>query len=143
MNVCRWFAHELHYGAYGECFNALHLLADRLDFGSAEDDLKELWFLGDRKSTVPSDSVIAEKSIALYKASKTGDDMDNYSMVRRLSEACTFLVCQVEEFKRGMNPTSGISAVLDEVSKSATLMIGLCERTMSSYVKESKVNGQV
>lgn len=132
MNVCRWFAHELHYNACGEAFYALHLLADRLDFGSAEDSLKELWFLGEKKSSVPSDAKIAELSILLHKARMETDDMDNRSMVARLSEACTFLVCQIEEFKRNENPTSGVSAVLDEVSKTATTVIGLCERTMSS-----------
>ncbi len=140
MNVCRWFAHELHYGAHGEGFYAMHLLADRLDFGSAEDDLKELWFLGEKKSYVPSDAVIAEQSIATYKASRATEDMDNRSMVARLSEACTFLVCLIEEFKRNNSPTSGVSAVLDEVSKVATIMIGLCERTMSAYAKDN-VNG--
>lgn len=136
MNVCRWFAHELHYNAYGDAFYAIHLLADRLDFGSAEDDLKELWFLGEKKSSVPSDATIAELSIALHKASMATADMDNRSMVARMSESCTFLVCQIEEFKRNNSITSGVSAVLDDVSKVATTVIGLCERTMSAYAKD-------
>lgn len=135
MELCEYYAHDLHYHAYGEAFYALHLLADKLDFGSASDDLKEAFYLGDLKDhSVPTDFEIHE--LVHQKYVKDNSKKDNTTMLSNLRESCDMLVAQIEEFKRGMKESlaSGVAAILDGVSQKALVVSGLCARSLCAGV---------
>lgn len=133
MELCEYYAHDLHYHAYGEAFYALHLLADKLDFGSASDDLKEAFYLGDLKDCpVPSDFEIHE--LVHQKYVKDNSKKDNLTMLSNFRESCDMLVAQIEEFKRNAAPSSGVAAILDGVSQNALVVSGLCARSLCAGV---------
>lgn len=128
IEVCKWCAKDLHYTAHNDY--AIHLLADKLDFGDSVDALKERYYLGEVGIDVPRSWDIAQSAIeafgGLLKA-EGGVDGDDVLVVltRRLNTACSTLAYQVEEAKRVLNPMGGVCAVLDEISAVALTVAGL------------------
>ena len=110
--VIDWLANDLHYGA-DHNFYARHLLADRVrDFGSAEDDIKEKYYLGWKKEQPPADAQIAEYAI------KTKAGFANVEAIFALIEAIEMLIGAVETAK-GEGYPCGVQAVLDDISSRA------------------------
>ena len=96
LEVVEWLASDLHYNSTGPMFYALHLLADRVkDFGSAEDDLKEGYWLGCLDTTPPSDREIANAAISAYDKVVDGKDCP----IARLLDGLTNLGVVVNELK--------------------------------------------
>lgn len=124
-----WAAHDLHYRAHGEAFYALHLLADKVDFGSAEDDLKEAYYLGQMESTPPTDEQIVREAIGSVK--RTGEDT-NDALVTDLMYACKDCMYSIEEAKRIPGLMAGVHAILDGVSQNLLTVSGLCARTLKN-----------
>lgn len=119
-----WLANDVHYAAdTTKNFYARHLLADRVrDFGSAEDDIKEKYYLGFRNELPPGDDVIAGYAIKA-KADLQGDALT------RLCDALTLLANTVETFHA---LPRGVQNILDDISSMALTYKFLCEKEMMS-----------
>ena len=114
LEVVEWLASDLHYNSTGPMFYALHLLADRVkDFGSAEDDLKEGYWLGCLDTTPPSDREIASAAISAYDKVVDGKDCP----IARLLAGLTNLGAVVDELKSDASLNGGVHAILDDISK--------------------------
>lgn len=124
----KWAAHDLHYRAHGEAFYALHLLADKVDFGTAEDDLKEAYYLGQMESLPPTDEKIIEE--ALMPARRVGNT--NAELVANLMNACKDCMYFIEDAKRIPGLMAGVHAILDGVSQNLLTVSGLCARTLKN-----------
>ena len=127
--VCavKHLAHDVHYRSNDEWFYALHLLADKVDFGSAEDDLKEAFYLGQKEDLPPTDAEIEKEAIEKYGSfAKDG----NIALIRGLYKVCTDLVYAIEDVKVAVNPIAGVHAILDGISQVAVTIKGLCWRTL-------------
>ena len=116
LEVVKWLASDLHYNSTGPMFYSLHLLADRVkDFGSAEDDLKEGYWLGCLDTTPPSDREIANAAISAYDKVVDGNDCP----IARLLAGLTHLGVVVDELKSDASRNGGVHAVVDGSSKKA------------------------
>lgn len=116
LMVVDWLANDLHYQFKGEGFYENHLLADRVrDFGRAEDDLKEVYFLGQLGTTPPLDKDTAMNATADYNKIVAR----NPCLLTRLHDGLDSLARQVEICKKDAGLASGVHAVLDEISKRA------------------------
>lgn len=116
LMVIDWFCNDVHYQSKGDTFYALHLLADRVrDFGSAEDDFKETYYLGQKGQFPPSDATIAQYAIAEYQ--KIAERSEGCLM--RLLDALDVLVHQVEVCKKDAGLAAGVHAILDNISQKA------------------------
>ena len=114
LEVVEWLASDLHYNSTGLMFYALHLLADRVkDFGSAEDDLKEGYWLGCLDTTPPSDREIANASISAYDKVVDGKDCP----IARLLAGLVNLCSAVDGVKSDASLNGGVHAILDDISK--------------------------
>lgn len=123
-----WSAHDLHYRAHGEAFYALHLLADKVDFGTAEDDLKEAYYLGQSESMPPTDEEIIDKAVLPVR--RVGNT--NAELVTNLMNACKDCMYFIEEAKRIPGLMAGVHAILDGVSQNLLTVSGLCARTLKN-----------
>lgn len=112
--VIDWLCNDLHYAAEGtDNFYARHLLADRVrDFGSADDDIKECYYLGARGIVPPPDEVIAGYAVKAKSALKG-------TVLACLNEAYFMLISAIEDVKKDEPLPSGVHAVLDEIGKRA------------------------
>lgn len=114
IEVVKWLASDLHYNSTGPMFYALHLLADRVkDFGSAEDDLKEGYWLGCLDTTPPSDREIANAAISAYDTVVGGKDCP----IARLLAGLVNLCSAVDGMKSETSLNGGVHAILDDISK--------------------------
>ena len=114
IEVVKWLASDLHYNSTGPMFYALHLLADRVrDFGSAEDDLKEGYWLGCLDTTPPSDREIANAAISAYDKVVDGKDCP----IARLLAGLVNLCSAVDGMKSETSLNGGVHAILDDISK--------------------------
>lgn len=123
-----WAAHDLHYRAHGEAFYALHLLADKVDFGTAEDDLKEAYYLGQAESLPPTDEDIVEQAVLHVR--HVGET--NAELVANLMNACKYCMYSIEDAKRIPGLMAGVHAILDGVSQNLLTVSGLCARTLKN-----------
>lgn len=133
IEIVEWLAKDMHYRSNDEWFYALHLLADKVDFGTAEDDLKEAYYLGQLETLPPTEETIHR--IAVEKVGDTSVN-DNGMLIERLKEACVNGVYIIEEAKREPNLCAGIHAILDGVSQKMLVVKGLCWRTLNKKVAE-------
>lgn len=114
LEVVKWLASDLHYNSTGPMFYALHLLADRVkDFGSAEDDLKEGFWLGCLDTTPPADREIANLTVAAYDKVIEGKDCP----VARLLAGLMNLGSAVDNIKKDTSLNGGVHAILDDIRK--------------------------
>ena len=114
IEVVKWLASDLHYNSTGPMFYALHLLADRVkDFGSAEDDLKEGYWLGCLDTTPPSDREIANAAISAYDKVVDGKDCP----IARLLAGLVNLCSSVDGMKSDASLNGGVRSILDDISK--------------------------
>lgn len=114
IEVVTWLARDLHYKFQGPMFYALHLLADRVkDFGSAEDDLKEGYWLGCLDTTPPADREISNLTVAAYDKMIEGKDCP----ITRLLAGLVSLGSVVDEMKNDASLNGGVHAILDDIRK--------------------------
>ena len=114
IEVVKWLASDLHYNSTGPMFYALHLLADRVkDFDSAEDDLKEGYWLGCLDTTPPSDREIANAAISAYDKVVDGKDCPIARLLAGLANLCS----AVDGMKSETSLNGGVHAVGDDISK--------------------------
>lgn len=128
MEVVKCAAKHLHYEANGESFFGLHLLADRVDFGSSADGLKEAYYLGFKEEMPPLEAAI--ETIAIEGWSNYCSAISNKELVRGLYESLSQLALDVEDAKREAGLPAGVHAILDSISQTALVIKGLCWRTL-------------
>lgn len=126
MLAIEWAAKSLHYRANGEQFYGLHLLADKVDFGSAADDLKEAYYLGFQNTIPPDELEIVKHAVEL--ATKT-DYSDNRTLLIALKAMCELGITFVEDAKREAGLPGGVHSILDGISQTMLTIRGLCWRS--------------
>ena len=129
MEAVKWMAKDVHYRSNDEWFYALHLLADKIDFGSAEDDIKEAYYLGETESLPPTEKEIAEGAAKIAEDVRT---LSNRELVERMKSACEDALYAIEEVKRIPGLFAGTHAILDGVSQNLLVVKGLCWRTLEN-----------
>lgn len=133
MKVVEWTAKNLHYNSDGKGFYGLHLLADKVDFGTSEDDLKEAYYLGYLQELPPTEIDICARAAEVAKGIvTTQDDM----LVEILMKACENGLYVIEEAKREAGMFAGIHSIVDGISQKMLVIKGLCWRTLNA--KEDK-----
>ena len=111
-----WLANDLHYRSEGTGFYEKHLLADRIrDFGDAEDQLKEAYYLGFKSMPPPYDKEIAHSATVIYDAMKGASS----NAESQLGGALGLMQQVVDACKKEANLPAGIHAVLDGISEKA------------------------
>ena len=111
-----WLANDLHYRSEGTGFYEKHLLADRIrDFGDAEDQLKEAYYLGFKSMPPPYDKEIAHSATVIYDAMKDA----SCSAENQLGGAFGLIQQIVDACKKEASLPAGIHAVLDGISEKA------------------------
>lgn len=128
IELVEWLAKDVHYRSNDAYFYALHLLADKVDFGSAEDDLKEAYWLGQKEELPPTEKQIHEMSVAQCPDVRS---LDNMGLVRALYDACANGIYAIEEAKREAGLIAGVHAILDGVSQTMLVIKGLAWRTLN------------
>ena len=111
-----WLANDLHYRSEGTGFYEKHLLADRIrDFGDAEDQLKEAYYLGFKSMPPPYDKEIAHSATVIYNAMKGAGS----SAESQLCGAFGLMQQAVDACKKEASLPAGIHAILDGISEKA------------------------
>lgn len=136
MMLVEWAAKNLHYGAEGHGFYGLHLLADKIDFGTSADDLKEAYYLGFKNELPPTMAELAQTALERSKNASEGSDD---TLIGSLLQACEDCLYAVEEAKREPGLPAGIHAIVDGVSQTMLTIKGLCWRVI--HAKENKEDG--
>lgn len=135
--IVEWIAKDMHYRSCDEWFYALHLLADKVDFGNSVDDLKEAYYLGAKEGLPPTEEAIVKA--ATEKANLDTSTMDNRQLIEALSTACADGLYAIEEAKREPALMAGVHAILDGISQKMLVVKGLCWRTLA-YGREEGSN---
>ena len=133
--IVEWIAKDMHYRSCDEWFYALHLLADKVDFGSSIDDLKEAYYLGAKEALPPTEEQIVKA--AIEKANLDTASMDNRQLIEALAASCADGIYAIEEAKREPALVAGVHAILDGISQKMLVVKGLCWRTLS-YGRDAK-----
>lgn len=128
MEIVRWLAKDMHYRSYDEWFYALHLLADKIDFGNSDDDLKEAYYLGMKGQLPPTEEEL--HAIAVSKVGPTGAK-SNLELIEALHDACDYGMYLVEEAKKENGLFAGVHAILDGISQTMLVAKGLCWRSLT------------
>lgn len=128
--IVEWIAKDMHYRSCDEWFYALHLLADKVDFGNSVDDLKEAYYLGAKESLPPTEEQIVKATIEKYANLDTAS-MDNRQLIEALATSCADGIYAIEEAKREPALVAGVHAILDGISQKMLVVKGLCWRTLS------------
>ena len=136
IDMIEWIAKDTHYRTNGQWFYALHLLADKVDFGTSADDLKEAYYLGMRETLPPTEKEIHAKVVARCPDVSA---LDNAKLITLLYEMCATGLYAVEEAKREVGLVAGIHAILDSISLHLLVVKGLCWRTLN---QEANDNGE-
>lgn len=133
-------ADDLHYRSEGLSFYALHLLADRVKDGIAEDidGLRETFFMGEMKVNPPRtwESMTEASEIAKAITNDANGEGTNHDLVFRLRDAVNSVIHLIETIKRGAGNGegatviySGTAAVLDGISQKMMVAYALLDRT--------------
>lgn len=128
IELVEWLSKDVHYRSNDQWFYALHLLADKIDFGTAEDDLKEAYYLGMKEALPPTERDIHENAIDRCPDVR---GLDNEGLIRTLYEVCANGLYAIEEAKREAGLMAGVHAILDGVSQHLLVIRGLCWRTLN------------
>lgn len=135
IEILEWKLKDMHYGANDRYFNALHLLADQIDFGSDEDDLKEIYFLGFKNELPPEEKEIHALALTACPERPTeASEHMNEDLLRDIKAASESGISAVEAAKAEPGLPAGVHAVLDDVSKVFLKANGLCWRSLETDV---------
>lgn len=127
--IVEWIAKDMHYSSCDEWFYALHLLADKVDFGNSIDDLKEAYYLGAKETLPPTEEQIVKA--AIEKCYLDTASMDNRQLIEALATSCSDGIYAIEEAKREPALVAGVHAILDGISQKMLVVKGLCWRALS------------
>lgn len=111
-----WLKKDMHYRSNDEFAYALHLLADKIDFGTLEDDLKEVYFLGAMSELPPTEDMIhraAENETEVYAENK----YTNRDLLQAVIDCASKGVLVVESVKKDATLPGGVHGILDKVSE--------------------------
>ena len=127
IETAKMLAADWHYTAAGFPFYALHLLAEKVadPFDALVDELKEVYYLGEKKSVPPTAGEITEAALAEYNS------VMGASLLHKLSTALGVLSAHAEELSRSGEYSIGTKSILDSISAAAYRGIGLIERTIT------------
>ena len=128
IEIVKWLAKDMHYRSYDEWFYALHLLADKIDFGNAEDDLKEAYYLGMKETLPPTEEEIHAAAVAKIGVTKS---KSNLELIEALHNACDNGLYMIEEAKKEPTMFAGVHAILDGISQKLLVVKGLCWRSLT------------
>lgn len=126
--VVEMVAKNMHYRSYDELFYALHLLADKVDFGNSADDLKEAYYLGEKETLPPTEEEI--RRLAVDRMGNT-KGKSNRELIEALRDACDSGLYAIEEAKREPGLFAGVHAIVDGVSEKMLVVKGLCFRSLA------------
>lgn len=129
-----WLLKDLHYRANDEWFYALHALAERIDFGSVEDDLKECYWMGALCRLPPDEATIHAMVVDLAGRDESGAGLSNRDLLQAVMDAASAGVAKVEVAKGIPVLPGGVHAILDEASKALLRAKALCWRSLLSGV---------
>lgn len=124
----KMIAKDVHYRSNDMYFYALHLLADKIDFGDAIDDLKEAYFLGQKEELPPQEKDIYARAVELCPNVR---ELSNEELVGKLYEVCANGLYEIEQAKREAGLMAGVHAILDGISQNLLVVKGLCWRTLN------------
>lgn len=123
-----WIANDLHYRSEGIEFYEKHLLADRIrDFGDAEDQLKEAYYLGFKEQLPPFDKEIAALATTLYSSIQ----VESCDFLHELKGAFCLLQQVIDACKKEPYLPAGIHAILDGISEKALTYKFLVQRQLA------------
>lgn len=137
VEVVKMIAKDVHYRSNDMYFYALHLLADKIDFGNAVDDLKEAYYLGQKEELPPQEKEICAKAVEICPDVRS---MDNEALVSELYNVCTNGLYEIEQAKREAGLMAGVHAILDGISQNLLTVKGLCWRTLHDEGKDDSDN---
>lgn len=132
IEIIKWIAKDMHYRANDEWFYALHLLADKIDFGNAEDDLKEAYFLGMKEQLPPTEGEIHRRAAEKIEDTRAKSNME---LIESLRVACENGLYAIEEAKNEVGLFAGVHAILDGISQNLLVVKGLCWRSLNDANK--------
>lgn len=127
MMAVKFLANDLHYMSKGSSFYALHLLADKIDFGSLGDELKETYYLP--LGNIPPRDVV----IAAQVCNKITDvePTSNIQLLSRISYALDELIVSIQTVKSSCsNLYAGVQSVLDSIQQKSLVFKALVDRTL-------------
>lgn len=115
IEALEWLKKDMHYRTNDEFSYALHLLADKIDFGDDEDDLKECYFLGFKAELPPTEEEI-HKATALATEIYVNKNT-NRDLLQAVIDCAAFGVGIVEKVKKDPLLPGGVQGLLDKVSE--------------------------
>lgn len=132
---------DMHYCANDEYAYALHLLADKIHFGSAEDDLKECYFLGMKGVLPPTEDMI--HAATLDVTAKFPKKATNKDLLQAVIDSAAAGVAIVEDAKREDGVPGGIHAIYDSISQTMLRAKALAFMSLRTPAKEPDVKVRV
>lgn len=105
---------DMHYRTNDEFSYAIHLLADKIDFGSLEDDLKEVYFLGFKSVLPPTEDII--HALTLDETSKHPKKETNKELLQAVIDSSAAGIAIVEEAKKEEGLPGGVHSIYDGIS---------------------------
>lgn len=132
---------DMHYCANDEYAYALHLLADKIDFGSLEDDLKECYFLGFKGVLPPTEDLIHAATLdatANFPKKETNRDLLQ-AVIGSAISGCAV----VEEAKKEEGLPGGVHAIYDTISQVFLRARALAFMSLRKPAKEQEIQVNV
>lgn len=117
VEVIKSLTKDLHYRTNGEYSYAIHLLADRVYFGSTEDNIKELYYLGHKAELPPTEEEIHKIACEEAKKFRVKDDVSNKELLQAVIDASAAGVAVIEDAKKEDGLPGGVQAALDFASE--------------------------
>ena len=126
IQAAGFIARDWHYQASGPSFYAQHLLADKVADGleSSLDEIREVYYLGEKRSIPPSAGEEMEAALAIYSVAK------GESLTLKLQNAVELVAAHAEELSRDAQISIGTKSLLDALSARCYQSAGLIERTI-------------
>jgi len=136
IEALEWLKKDMHYRTNDEFSYALHLLADKIDFGDVEDDLKEVYFLGWKSELPPTEEVI-HKATATETETYTKKST-NRDLLQTIIDCASKGVGIVENVKKDATLPGGVQGLLDKVSETMLRAKALAFMSLRNPVQPPK-----
>lgn len=125
---------DMHYRTNDEFSYAIHLLADKIDFGDDEDDLKECYFLGFKGMLPPTEDEI--HAATLDATAKFGKKESNKDLLQAVIDSAAAGIAIVEDAKNEDGIPGGVHAIYDSVSQTMLRAKALAWMSLRNPAKE-------